>query len=222
MKTYQGFFNEYSAYSGGGARQHPLPSEFVMSLLEEKENGVFVDVGAHDGISWSNTLLMEAKFGWTGLCIEANESLFKELQASRTSVCRHYAIDESETEQTFWSIVGYASGLGGLEKGFLNNHAERVKQELVIRHDSTCEKITMTTKRLAPILAAENITHIDYLSIDVEGNELGVLKSIDFNSCSCTLISVESNNRKSVQAYLKQFGYTHRAKICADDIYGKT
>jgi hypothetical protein len=79
----------------------------------------------------------------------------------------------------------------------------------------------MVTKRLGPILADRHISHVDYLSIDVEGNELGVLKSFDFGACSCGLISAESNDRESVQNYLGQFGYRLLEKICADDFYAK-
>ena len=219
--NYDCFYKKHPNYSGDSVIPHPLPCEFAIAFFKERENGVFVDVGAHDGIAWSNTLIFEELFSWSGLCIEANPFLYEELGANRTSTCLNYAIDSSGTEQIFWNITGSASGIGGLEKGFKNDHAQRIEKELAAKPESVCEKILMTTKRLDSILMDHNISHIDYLSIDVEGNELGVLESLDFNSCDCSLISVESNDRKSIQDYLIKFGYRLSSKICADDFYVK-
>ena len=44
-----------------------------------KSDGVFVDIGAHDGITLSNTWFFENYLGWTGYCFEPNPSLFAKL-----------------------------------------------------------------------------------------------------------------------------------------------
>jgi hypothetical protein len=80
MKNYCNFFRGFPNYGSGSIIPHPLPCEFALSFFEEKKDGVFIDVGAHNGISWSNTLIFEKLFSWSGLCIEANESLHKELK----------------------------------------------------------------------------------------------------------------------------------------------
>jgi len=223
MNIYDDFYNKFPGYNGNGDSiiQHPQPCEFAVPFFKEKKNGVFIDVGAHNGVVWSNTLIFEKLFSWSGLCIEANESLLEGLRADRTCECLHCAIDDNEKEQTFWKIVGKPDGIGGLEKGFPDGHIERIEQALALYPDSICEKIPTTTRRLSSVLAEYHITHVDYLSIDVEGNELGVLKGFDFNACSCELISAESNDRASVQAYLDQFGYNLLGKFCADDFYAK-
>jgi len=221
MKNYNSLFRQFPKYAGDSDIPHPLPCEYAASFLKEMKNGVFVDVGAHDGLAWSNSFIFEKLFSWTGLCIEANPSLYEELKTNRDCKFLNCAVDEDEAEQIFWNIVGYASGLGGLEKGFQNDHTERIKQELIFKPESVCEKIPMITRRMDSILARYRISHIDYLSIDVEGNELGVLKGMNFDSCSCTLISVESNDRVSTQNYLRQFGYNLLTKICNDDFYAK-
>ena len=38
--------------------------------LNRKRNGIFLDIGAHDGGSLSNTFFFECNRNWTGLCIE--------------------------------------------------------------------------------------------------------------------------------------------------------
>ena len=39
-------------------------------VFARKRKGVFVDVGAHDGVTFSNTLMLERDFDWSGVCIE--------------------------------------------------------------------------------------------------------------------------------------------------------
>ena len=47
---------------------------FVLDVLEGMRNGFFFDSGASDGIRASNTRLLEASYGWTGICVEPNEA----------------------------------------------------------------------------------------------------------------------------------------------------
>jgi len=215
------FFSQYPGYAGDSSIPHPLPCEYAINVLNNMRDGFFVDVGSHDGIAWSNTLIFEKLFGWRGISIEANIDLYNELVANRECECLNYAVNDDITEQTFWNITGSASGLGGLESGFKNDHANRIAQELIKRPDAVCVKKQVFPKRLGEILSERNISHIDYLSIDVEGNELCVLKSLDLNHVTVSLISVESNERDAVSAYLTQYGYTLLQKICADDFYAR-
>ena len=43
------------------------------------KNGIFVDIGANDGITINNTLFFEKVLGWNGLCIEPNDNYFNAL-----------------------------------------------------------------------------------------------------------------------------------------------
>ena len=54
--------------------------------------GVFIDVGAHDGVSLSNTLMFERDRGWAGVCIEANPKVFPALAANRSARCLNVAV----------------------------------------------------------------------------------------------------------------------------------
>ncbi len=55
------------------------------------------------------------------------------------------------------------------------------------------EEIQVKTKVFKDILEEENIKHIDYLSLDVEGHELNVLKGIDFNKVRINVLTIENN-----------------------------
>ena len=56
---------------------YPQPWEWITDNInfEDKEL-FFVDVGAHDGISSSNTGHFEIDLGWDGICIEPNPLVF--------------------------------------------------------------------------------------------------------------------------------------------------
>lgn len=63
-------------------------------VAHHPEPGYFVDVGAHDGVTHSNTYMLE-RLGWAGLCIEPNREAFTALRAART--CKAYEVVASET-----------------------------------------------------------------------------------------------------------------------------
>src|SRR5207244_12639635 len=55
-------------------------------LLHGKRDGVFVDVGAYDGIALSNTYYFEKELGWSGSFIEPNPVAFERLAQNRNCV----------------------------------------------------------------------------------------------------------------------------------------
>lgn len=56
-------------------------------VFDGKHDGYFIDIGAADGISDSNTFLLEKRYHWRGLCVEANPSLFETLKRIRNATC---------------------------------------------------------------------------------------------------------------------------------------
>ena len=67
---------------------------------------------------------------------------------------------------------------------------------------------------LKTILDRHGITHIDYLSIDTEGNELSILKTIDFEKFDIEIIDVENNyNSPDIRNFLKSKGYQLKKKL---------
>lgn len=58
--------------------------------------GFFVDVGAHDGVSMSNTYSLERHHHWRGICIEPHEALYQRCRANRTATCLNVACAATE------------------------------------------------------------------------------------------------------------------------------
>src|SRR5262249_7829829 len=59
-----------------------LQDIFVVTALLEKHNGFFVEIGAGDGVNWSNTYMLEKEFGWYGILAEANRSFASKIAAN--------------------------------------------------------------------------------------------------------------------------------------------
>lgn len=74
--------------------------EWVVKMLNGKTDGVFVDVGAYDGIESSNTYALE-NIGWTGICIEGNPDVYKTLIQKRKCACLNAAVTNYNGECSF-------------------------------------------------------------------------------------------------------------------------
>ena len=71
------------------------------NLLNKKNNGYFVELGAYAGVNKSNTYILEKFFNWTGICIEPNNFYFEILRRSRSCICLKQCVDGEEKEVDF-------------------------------------------------------------------------------------------------------------------------
>jgi FkbM family methyltransferase len=130
-------------------------------------NGIFVDVGAYDGIQTSNTYLLE-NLGWNGICIEANPLVFESLTRNRRCTCINKAVTNYQGKAHF-----------GIDRIAALNEPASV---LVL-----CDTLNNILKQsLCP-------KKIDYLSMDIEGHELTVLREFPFAEWDINLITIEHN-----------------------------
>ena len=198
---------------------YPQPWEYILHLIGDKKNGVFIDVGAYDGDRVSNSLYFEDVLGWSGICIEPNPNAYNKLIDNRSCICINAGVTDVESELPFYKVSGHAEMLSGFMSYISNEHIERINME-ISRHGGKTEIVNVKTIRLSDVLRENNITNVDYLSIDTEGNELHVLKSIDFNTCNIMYITAENNDKTNdVRDFLSQKGYDFICNICGDDIY---
>lgn len=154
-----------------------------------KRNGFFVELGAFDGITHSNTLLLETKFGWSGICIEANPNLYQILSGNRKCACVNALIGEDNKLVEFISDGVY---------GRVNSSEENTK--------------LLKTVELKPIPLGEVFEQegapkvIDYLSLDVEGYEDQVLINFPFDKYIFLCMSIERPSHQ-LRALLSDNGY---------------
>ena len=191
------------------------------NIFHNKTNGVFVEFGALDGIRFSNTYFFEKYLGWTGICAEPNPLLFPQLQKNRNCICINGCITDFEGISKFFLIHGYGVGLSGLIEKYDANRVETLKKEIA-PYNSKYEIIDVKCERLNNILRKNNIYHIDFLSIDTEGGELDILKSIDFDTFSIDVICVEVHHKDGqIRQFLENKGFVFLKTIGVDEIYQK-
>jgi FkbM family methyltransferase len=191
-------------------------------VFEEKENGSFIEVGAVDGKHFSNTLFFEKYRNWSGICIEPNPTEFKKLlKSGRSTKNYNVAISTNESSLDFLTIDGYGKGLSGLKRHYDARHLERISKETA-QHQSKIKVVKVNTIPLQKIIDENNLSYIDYCSIDVEGAEIEVLRSIDFNKTYIKCFTIENNyNESTFKEYLEPLGYVLWKKIKWEEIYIK-
>jgi FkbM family methyltransferase len=174
------------------------------------KNGFYVDVGAHDGLSINNTLYFETANQWTGINVEPIKPVFDALVKNRPhNININCAVCNHDGETDFVCNTGYTEMISGIQKTFDPRHWQRLQQEN--RHmGSTTEIMKVATKKLETICDEHGVSHINYLSIDVEGAEFEVIQSICFDKVFIDVIGFENNyNDTSIPIinYLQEKGF---------------
>ncbi|HXB58497.1 MAG TPA: FkbM family methyltransferase [Candidatus Acidoferrales bacterium] len=167
--------------------------QLVWKFFGEKVSGFFVDVGANEPDELSQSLLLENK-GWNGILVEPQSDCCVRLREKRPR-SRVFQVACGAPEQRGKAMLQLslqesklATGQGNLPK------------------DGYEEVEVMT---LDDILAQSPHPQLDFVSIDVEGLELQVLRGFDILKHRPRLMIIEDNlpNRLKVHAYIKKHGY---------------
>lgn len=195
--------------------------KFIDEFFKKKENLTFLDVGAHDGVTISNTFFLEKNRNWNGICIEAQPIEFEKLKKNRNCVCVNVAVSNFEGETDFTYVEGYANMLSGISDEYNKTHIDRIKGE-VNHYGGKINTIKVPVKKLQTILDEHNIVDIDFCSIDTEGSEFNIIQSIDFDKTNIKVFIIENNYKETnVQEFLEKKGYQLYRKLEWDDIFIK-
>lgn len=189
-----------------------------------KHDGFFVDVGAFDGIHFSNTYSFELQ-GWTGICIEPNPNYSLLCETNRpNSTCISVACTSSENIKTvdfYLEKLGLLSGLNGSNARITDVQQRYAKRGLQF---DDFERIKVPSRTLNSILHEHlpKKQSIDFLSIDVEGRELDVLIGLDLRKYRPKIIVIEANTgvaQKSIKGYLRNWGYLESRRVSENLIF---
>lgn len=164
----------------------------VWDFFQQKRNGLFVEVGANHPTKLSQTWFLEQQ-GWSGVLIEPNPQLFKLLCEQRP---RSRAVQAAVGSQ-----AGEVELLLGLDEG----HSTLTP---ILDNPLSGKKVRVPLRTLDSILAEAGLTTVDYLSIDVEGMELDVLKGLNLETHTPQLILLEDHRHDyDKHFYLRRHGY---------------
>ena len=179
----------------------------------------FVDVGAHDGVTFSNTCFLERHRGWTGTCIEPNPEVFPQLAVNRTCDCHQVAIGRRRGRAEFLRVDGYGQMLSGLEASHDRRHRRRI-EAAVRQHGGGFRTEWVDVSRLDDLLSGHGVERFELLCIDVEGGELGVIASVDLDAFGVEVVVVENNyGSSSIMRALEHQGFRLLLQVAQDEIY---
>lgn len=178
---------------------------FVLSELNFKKNGFFIEFGATNGIKFSNTWLLEKHFGWNGILAEPAKKWHLDLQRNRTC---------DISTDCVWSKTGDTLTFNEAEIGeistidsFTNSDGHKNAR----RHGNRYHVNTISLQDLLALFKAPH--EIDYLSIDTEGSEYAILNSFDFRKHKIRIITCEHNyteSRTQIYDLLTSQGYERK------------
>lgn len=147
-----------------------LGQDAWVALCLDRRDGYYLDFGAFDGVSDSNTFCLENNYGWRGICVEPNPTAYAQLCRHRHSICVPAAVVESGGPTM--TLVD-AHGLSALEGwAARDRNAKR-------RAEATLRTVTVRTVQPLELLTYFDVPErIDYLSMDVEGPEVEILEAV--------------------------------------------
>ncbi|MBW1860968.1 MAG: FkbM family methyltransferase [Deltaproteobacteria bacterium] len=181
--------------------------------------GTFLEIGADDGVDKSNTLFYE-NLGWNGVCVEPSPMRFKLLKKYRKCICENYAIYEKKKTARFMDIMGWGKGLSGIIELYDSRHLKRIDQELKHPMNKGCRIIDIECVSVNKLLGKHKMFKIDFCTIDTEGGELEILKSIDMNRFEFKIFCIENNySSKEIRHFMISAGFEMVTKLNIDEIY---
>jgi FkbM family methyltransferase len=200
----------------------PQPSDFAYDYFNGLKNGFYVDIGAAEGILCNNTVTFDKGYNWKGICIEPNSISFNKLKENRPDAeCLNIAIADTEDDLEYWEIIGEASCLSGLKELMSAEHQEIIIKE-VKRYKDTLNKIKIKCTTFSSLKKLIPNNNINYLSIDAEGADFNIIKSINYKEYNIDLISVEADHSfDAIKLHLYNNGYKHIGTCCGDKFFSK-
>ena len=169
------FTNKKFFYSFGGI------DNLIQQIFKSQKKGIYIDIGCGHPIKNNNTYLLNKK-GWSGINIDLdidNIELFKIYRPKDLNICAAISDEMKETDLFFYHS---RSALNTIDKKTANYQKAKV---------TSIKKIKTTTLNNVLGESIYNSSNIDFLSIDVEGSELSVLKNFNFHKFKPKVIVVE-------------------------------
>lgn len=178
---------------------------YLQILFANKEKGDYVDIGANHPLHYSNTRWAYQK-GWSGINIEPDEQCYELLKCMRTrDINLQVGISQVDEDKDYY--VFQESALNTFDK----QEAENVA---ALKSYGNYQIIKRQCRRLETVFDEYQIQKIDFMDIDVEGMEMTVLQSINWEKVDINVILVEQKNMSiedvmssEIYQFLKDKGY---------------
>jgi FkbM family methyltransferase len=182
-----------------------LQDLWVTYETQDARSGYFVEFGATNGRTNSNTLLLEKSYGWSGILAEPNSVWHADLARNRICTIEHRCVS-TNTGQTLEFVAAEDPELSTLASVAENDHFADVRR--------TAPRISVETVSLNDLLRDHHAPRaIDFMSVDTEGSEYEILAAFDFDKYDVRLFAIEHNNTPNealIQALMESHGYRRK------------
>jgi FkbM family methyltransferase len=164
------------------------------------DRGFYIECGAFDGVSSSNTIALE-RLGWRGLLVEPSPAAMSACKKNRNADANIFAGCALVADASVTEVSGDFDG--------------SAMSSINAARSGTGRQQAVPARTLQSLLDENGVGNVDFFSLDVEGFELDVLRGLDFtkNAPMSILIEVYSKDRKAIEQYLAERGYAPPANI---------
>jgi len=203
----------------------PLALEELFEPLFKSDNKTkrfFIEAGAHDGIGGSNTLRFELNPLWSGLLVEPNPQSYELLRSRGRNA---WTLPSCLSTKPQPEIVEFDSA--GLLGGIINQDIEKKPGDG--GGSENRETLKMQCVPLYSVLLALDNPRVDFMSLDIEGADMQVLKTIPYDKVDISVLMIEvehlgeifEGDNDTLRQFLHEKGYVFYRRLNIDDIYIK-
>lgn len=178
-------------------------------------HGTYMEIGGLDGVTFSNTYVYNKGLNWSGVLVEASPMNYQQLVRNRPNEIAnvHAGVCEKEMD-LHWVQSGSGPAVGGFQEFAHPDFQKRWWSEDDIKNAQVIKCHTLEQILLDKVGPG---FYFDFFSLDVEGAELSVLRSINFDLVGFGVILMEAdrhNPTKNMAAreLLESNGYMYLEK----------
>lgn len=172
------------------------------------ETGVFLDIGANDGMTFSNVRAL-AELGWRGAFIEPSPKAFERLKANYEGLKGFYFYNFAIADHNGKTFLQESGSLIADDVALVSTlHASEMKR---FAHVTKYESVQVDCMRWKTFLNRVPVKQFDFISIDIEGSELDVLPELDLTHTRMICIEFNGNMdlKKQYEHYLQGFNLVY-------------
>jgi FkbM family methyltransferase len=188
-----------------------------------KRNGIYLELGALDGVLYSNTKMFQDFFDWRGILIEPHPIQYRFIIKNRpNNFIFNDLVSNSTEELKFRYFEDFHSAVSGVENTLPSTHFSNFFNN-VENINLKQNTIMKTPKPLTQIIKSCHMSYIDFMSLDVEGHEYEVLMSWDFSVpihvIMIEMLGVNTEKEQLCRYLLLDHGYVFHSTFKHNEIF---
>lgn len=189
----------------------------IEDVFKYQTNLFFLELGAYDGFTDSNSYILEKRYNWRGICIETIPEYYERMRKTfkRSCICLNACIDEKNDTPVDLIVNKDRSGIIAHDT---DNNAS-LREKAIMQAKRSKKTLTLRTMTLYDLLRENNAPRIiDYFSLDVEGAETRILRNFPFDKYTFLALTIERPSQELNQILFRN-GYVFIKNNLFDSFY---